>query len=208
MSGIELGVLWIAWILGGASPGPATLALVGTAMRHGRRPALALASGIVLGSSIWGIAAGLGLGALMMAEAWVVEALRYLGVAYILWLAFRSLSSALDARPLSESRGLRSPSAGRAFVAGLLLHLTNPKAIFSWGAVFAVAVPAGAGPATIFGVWLFLLTGSALVFFGYALAFSRDGMMARYQAARRWIEGAFGVLFGGAAIALLSARPA
>lgn len=208
MSGVELGLLWLAWVLGGASPGPATLALAGTAMRHGRTTALALAAGIVAGSSIWGVAAGLGLGAVMLAEVWIAEALRYLGAAYILWLAVRALRSALRASDLPPGAGAGVPHAPRAFATGLLIHLTNPKAILSWGAVFAVAVPVGAAPATLAGVWVFLLSGSVLVFFGYAVLFSHPGMMARYLRARRGIEGAFGVLFGGAGIALLTARPA
>ncbi|MGF1501567.1 MAG: LysE family transporter [Paracoccaceae bacterium] len=208
MSGVELAVLWLAWVLGGASPGPATLALAGTGMRRGRPTAMALAAGIVTGSAAWGVAAGLGLGAAMLAEVWLAETLRYVGAAYIMWLALRSLRSALRPSSLPNAAALPSTRPERAFVHGLLLHLTNPKAIFSWGAVFAVAVPVGAGPSTIIGVWLLLLTGSVLVFFGYALLFSRPSMMARYLRARRWIEGAFGLLFGGAAIALVTAGPA
>ena len=42
MSGWELALLYIAWLVGGASPGPATLALASTGMARGRRTALAV----------------------------------------------------------------------------------------------------------------------------------------------------------------------
>jgi len=206
MTGAELGLLWLAWVVGGASPGPATLALASTGLAHGRPPALALAAGIVTGSAIWGVLAGLGLGALMLSHAWAAEALRSIGALYILWLAVRAARSAM--RPGDPRLAKAAPrSLGRAYLGGALLHLTNPKAIFSWGAVFAVAVPASAGPESIAFTWAFLLTGSVLVFFGYALLFSRAAAMARYIRLRRWFEGAFALLFGGAAAALLAARP-
>jgi len=207
MTGLELGLLWLAWIVGGASPGPATLALASTGLAHGRAPALALAAGIVTGSAIWGGLAGAGLGALMLSHAWAAQVLRYAGGAYILWLALRSARSAM--RPGIPEAGHAVPrSLRRAYLSGAVLHLANPRAIFAWGAVFAIAIPTDAGAGTIAFIWAFLLTGSVLVFFGYALLFSRKAAMARYIRLRRWFEGAFALLFGGAAIAVLSARPA
>lgn len=57
MTGWELALLYIAWLIGGGSPGPATLALASTGMARGRKAALALAMGILVGSGAWGIAA-------------------------------------------------------------------------------------------------------------------------------------------------------
>lgn len=207
LSAAELALLWVAWVIGGASPGPATLALAATGLSRGRAAATALAAGIVLGSACLGVLAALGLGAVMFANAWAMEVLRYVGAGYILWLAVKSARSAMRAGPPRE--GAAAPAAPRrAFAKGLTLHLTNPKAIFSWGAVFAVAAPAGAGAGTLFAIWALLLTGSVLVFFGYAALFSTPGAMRRYAGARRWFEGAFAILFGGAALALLRVRPA
>ena len=62
---IPLAALLAGWALAGGSPGPATLAISGTAMGQGRRAGLTIASGIVAGSASWGIAAALGVAALM-----------------------------------------------------------------------------------------------------------------------------------------------
>ena len=57
MTGWELALLYIAWLIGGGSSGPATLALASTGMARGRKAALALAMGILVGSGAWAIAA-------------------------------------------------------------------------------------------------------------------------------------------------------
>ena len=80
-----LGAAFIATV----SPGPATMAIAGTSLALGRRHGLAIASGVTTGSLAWSIAAALGLGALMFANAWLFEAMRYAGAAYLIWLALK-----------------------------------------------------------------------------------------------------------------------
>ncbi len=205
MTGWELALLYIAWLIGGGSPGPATLALASTGMARGRTAALALAFGILVGSGAWAVAAAAGFSAAMVANAWLADILRVIGAIYILWLAFKSIRSAM--RPGAPTMAAALPAEPRkAFLGGLMLHLTQPKAIFGWGAVYAVAVPPGSSLAELAAMGLFLFSGSIIVFVGYALIFSTETAMRRYISLRRWFEAAFGILFGGAAIAILSAR--
>ena len=206
MTGWEFGLVYLAWLVGGASPGPATLALASTGMTRGRRPALALALGILAGSASWAFAAALGFGAAMAANAWLAESLRVAGALYILWLAFKSLRSSLSSG--ASKLGAAAPDdLRRAFLSGLVLHVANPKAIISWAAVYAVVTPPGANPWALASTGLILFTGSILVFVGYALIFSTHAAAKRYASARRWFEAVFGILFGGAALTLLSSRP-
>lgn len=60
MTGYDTALLVFAWMVAGGSPGPATLAISGTSMGHGRKAGLTIAAGIVGGSASWGIAAGMG----------------------------------------------------------------------------------------------------------------------------------------------------
>lgn len=188
-------LLCVGWAIAAGSPGPATLAISGTSMAHGRRAGLAIASGVLTGSAIWGIAAALGLSAVMMANSWVAEALRYFGAAYLLFLAVKSLRSAM--RPKSLEATARK---NRLYLKGALIHLTNPKAIFAWGSVFAIAVPIGASPAVIWEVYAAMISTSATVFLGYAILFSNPAIARGYKRLRRWFEFAFAGLFGAASV--------
>ena len=69
------------------------MGIAGTAMTTGRGAALAFALGILFGSASWGLAAAFGLSALMLANAWVFEVVRYAGALYLGWLAVKALKS-------------------------------------------------------------------------------------------------------------------
>lgn len=197
----------VAWGLAAASPGPATLAIAGAAMGQGRGAGLSLASGVILGSAFWGAAAALGMSALMLAQVWLMVLFRYVGAAYLLFLAYKALRSAMSDKALVvQSAGTRT--LGRHFRRGLLIHLTNPKAIFAWGAVFAVAVPLGAGSGVMLGAYTSLLAVSVLVFWGYGVLFSAPLIARTYGRARRWFDGAFALMFGAAGMKILTARTA
>ncbi len=200
--GVELWVVLVGWMLAGGSPGPATLAISSTAMGQGRRAGLAIASGIWVGSAILGCAAALGMSALMMANAWVFEVIRYVGAAYLLWLAIKSLRAAWNGRTLTT----RSGGDRRDFLRGLALHLTNPKAILAWGAIFAIALPSGAASADVWALYAMLITASAVVFLGYAVLFSAPRIARAYSHAARVFDAGFGLLFGAASIRVLTAR--
>jgi len=201
----ELLPILIGWMIAIASPGPATLALTGTAMQAGRARGLAVAMGVVTGSAFWALVAGMGLGAAMMSHAGIVEALRYAGAAYLAWLAWKSARAAL--RPGDAVVREAAPeSLRRAWARGALIHLTNPKAVLFWGAMFAVVIPADAPVWVLWQVGLSCLAVSVLTFTGMALAFSARPVAAAYLRARRWFDGAFAVLFGLAAVKVLTAR--
>lgn len=202
---VNLPLILMAALIATASPGPATLAIAGTSMASGRPYGLALAAGITSGSLTWSIGAAAGLSVAMLANAWVFEAMRYAGAAYLLFLAFKSARSALR-REVAAATKVAVPSLGSAYRRGLLLHLTNPKAILFFGALYAVGVPAGASPATLAVVIAAIGVQSLIVFHGYALLFSSPPMAAGYARLRRWFEAVFAVAFAAAGLKILTAR--
>ncbi|MCB1360468.1 MAG: LysE family translocator [Rhodobacter sp.] len=195
----------LGWMVAIVSPGPATLAITGTAMEGGRARGLALAWGVVTGSAVWGTLAGLGLGAAMMSHAWTFEVLRYAGAGYLGWLAWKSARAAL--RPgAARPRHAGDESLRRAWARGALIHLTNPKAVLFWGAVYALAVPADAPASVLWEVGLGCLATSMLTLSAMALAFSAPPVARLYLRARRGFDAAFALLFGLAALKILTAR--
>jgi len=203
--GPEFMAIWIAWLLAGGSPGPATMGIAGTAMSSGRSSALAFSLGILGGSASWGIAAALGLSAIMLTHVWVFEIVRYAGVAYLAWLALKALKSAWQ----GGDAPVGTPFSGTLqvlFLKGAAIHITNPKAILSWGSIYAIALPSNASPAAIFQCFTYLYAGSILIFVGYALLFSSARVVAAYRRARLWFELAFAGFFGFASYKILTAR--
>lgn len=174
-------------------------------MSAGRASALAFSFGILAGSASWGIAAALGLSALMLTHVWVFEIIRYVGAAYLAWLAIKALRSAWAGNAAHAGTPFRG-SARTLFIKGAAIHITNPKAILSWGSIYAIALPPGAGPAMVFQCFGLLYAGSILIFVGYAFLFSNARVVAAYGRARRWFDLAFAGFFGFASLKILTAR--
>jgi threonine/homoserine/homoserine lactone efflux protein len=199
---LPLATVVLGWVLAGGSPGPATLTISGTAMAQGRRAAVVLALGVLSGSALWGLVAALGFAAIMRANVWMFEVIRYAGAAYLFYLAVKSLRAAW------RGQARRAPPAadGVLFVKGLLLHLTNPKAVLAWGAIYAIALAPGAPAAAVWQLYGLLICVSAMVFVGYALLFSVAVIGRAYARTRRGFELAFGLLFGAASLKILTLR--
>lgn len=201
----EFIAIWFAWVLAGGSPGPATLGIAGTAMAHGRRSSLAFALGVLTGSASWGIAAALGLSAIMLSNAWLFEVIRHAGAAYLGWLAIKAFRSGLS--PSDQKVGTPFSGSFRAlFAKGTAIHLTNPKAILSWGSIYAIVAPPDATPGMLFAYFGLLYAASILIFLGYAVLFSSPRVVQAYANARRWFDFTFAAFFGVASIKILTAR--
>lgn len=200
---INLPLILIAAFLATASPGPATLAIAGTSMNSGRKHGLALASGVMTGSLIWSVSAAFGLGAIMLANSWLFEMVRYFGACYLVYLAYKSARSALTATPPKAQNTVVNSLRG-AYGKGLMLHLTNPKAILFFGSLYSIGVPANAAPEALLYVIAAIAAQSFLLFHGYALLFSSKKVTAGYAKLRRWFETVFALAFGAAGIKILT----
>lgn len=150
------------------TPGADMMFCLGQGLRSGPRAAIAASAGISLGAFVHAGLAGLGLGALVATVPGTFEVIRWVGVAYLLWLAVQTLRQAGQAGDVPTS------TPARAFRAGLLVNLTNPKVIlFVLAFVPQFVVPeAGSvlGQFLVFGVILslggFVINGAVGVFAG------------------------------------------
>lgn len=194
-------------LLGILSPGPAILAIIGTALQRGRKPALGFALGVASGSTIWGILAALGFGTLMAASAGFLTVLKFLGGLYLLWLAWKSLQSARAGNRASPPTStIGEVGLGRLWVAGLLLHLTNPKAVLAWIATVALGMTA----TSPWWVAFLIVAGGALISTvgntAYAIIFSTDTAARTYLRLQRPIGYALTAILGAAGVKLLTDR--
>src|SRR5690348_4087972 len=113
--------------IGTVSPGPSFVFVARISIAQSRRDGLAAAIGMGVGGVTFAILALLGLRAILVEQGWVYFLLRLCGGAYLLYLALGLWRGA--ARPLAApgAMSLRGRGLGRAFAAGLLTQLSNPK---------------------------------------------------------------------------------
>ncbi len=145
------------------TPGADMMFCLGQGLRAGPRVAVAASAGIALGGVFHAAIAGLGLSALIAAVPGALDVIRWIGVAYLLYLAVQALRST----PVSTAmaRQVRPRAAHRAFLQGLVVNLTNPKVI-----LFVLAfVPQFVDPARGAVLGQFLIYGVVLSLGGFAV---------------------------------------
>ena len=74
-------------------PGPSNLFLLAHGIGHGRRSALAAAAGVEAASAIRVLLAAAGLSAVLASSALAFNAIRWAGVAYLVYLGIQALRS-------------------------------------------------------------------------------------------------------------------
>lgn len=199
---IHIMVAVLAYSVGVASPGPATIAIMQVSASQGRSQGLRFSAGVIVGSSIWGNLAVFGLATVMEAFAWGFIALKIVGGFYLLWLAYKMFRSSR----LDQVQEVELSSGKNYFLQGLLLHLTNPKAVFVWTAIISLGLPQGA-PVWVGGV---IFAGCIIsgigIFTGYALVFSTRFASVTYGRARRRIESVVSALYALAGFKLLLSK--
>ncbi|MEM9278509.1 MAG: LysE family transporter [Pseudomonadota bacterium] len=204
LSGILLAYSMI--VIGVLSPGPAVLAVIGTALERGREPAVYLSAGVVCGSALWGTAAALGMSAILTKYAYALYLVKIVGGLYLLWLAWKSFRSVMSAQEKAMNLDAKRGNAKQMWFTGFLLHLTNPKAVIAWIATIALGVTETSPAWVSFVIVIGGITLSALGHIGYAFLFSTDRMTRVYAKARRPIAFVFSALFGFAGLKLLTSR--
>lgn len=202
---VNLPIILSAAFVATASPGPATLGVASMSMGAGRRRGIAMALGVITGSLTWSAAAALGLGAIMLANAWILEVIRYLGAGYLFHLAVKSARSALSPQTLAFSAA-DDLAWGGAYRKGLVLHLTNPKAILFFGALYSIGVPPSAPLATLLAVIVAVGLQSTLIFLTYAVVFSSPAVARGFARIRRLFDGLLAIAFGYAGFKVLTAH--
>jgi threonine efflux protein len=201
----NVALAYSVYAIGTASPGPSNLAVMATAMQHGRKPALVFALGVVTGSTVWGLLAAFGLSAIMAQWSHALRVMKVLGGVYLLYLAFKSAKSALRAgQPLVVAATGGRSAASTFYLRGAAMHLTNPKAIFVWLSIVTLALPINAHRNDAVLVVAGCVPIGVAVFCSYALVFSTVSVRQAYMRIRRCFDGTLAVVFGYAGMRMLA----
>lgn len=175
-------------------PGPDFVAVVRSSMGHGTTAGLLTTAGVSTGLGFYATLSLLGLSAILVEYQWLAWAIRVCGGCYLAWLGLRLVF----ARPqtIDVETGVDVPR-GNAFLFGLVVTLTNPKAIVLFTSVFATAVT-DTMPAWVMATMIGLVTASSIVWYSVVSLFmSSAPVVRRFENAKHWIERAAGVCFIG-----------
>lgn len=149
------------------TPGADMAFCLGQGLRSGGKAAVMASAGIAMGGMVHVTVAGLGLSAVLAAMPWTFDVIRWIGVAYLLYLAAQTLRSARQA----QSEGSQMSSL-RAFATGFVVNLTNPKVILFTLAFIPQFVSPDAGGVlgqflifgAVLGIGGFIINGAVGVF--------------------------------------------
>jgi threonine/homoserine/homoserine lactone efflux protein len=183
-----------------ATPGTGVLYTLAAGLSRGPRASVVAAFGCTLGIVPHMVAAILGLAALLHASALAFQTLKYLGVAYLLYMAWNTLR---ERGALTVERDDRNRPATQVIVSAVLINILNPKLSIFFVAFLPQFVSADQGHqlSRMFALSVVFMLLTFVVFVGYGLfaASVRRQIISRPRVLtwmRRTFAGAF-VLLGG-----------
>jgi threonine/homoserine/homoserine lactone efflux protein len=176
-------------------PGTGVLYVLAAGLSRGSRASLIAAVGCTLGIIPHMLAAVTGLAALMHTSAVAFQTLKYLGVAYLLLIAWRTLK---ESGPLAVEEQTAPRSAMRVIVSGILVNILNPKLTIFFFAFLPQFVSANDPHALIrmigLSIVFMLLTLVVFIAYGIFAAAIRTQVISRPNVLtwmRRVFAGAF-----------------
>lgn len=174
------------------TPGPDMLFVASQAMSGGASAGLRSTAGVCIGYIAHSVLVALGVAAIITASPVLFEALRWLGVAYLVYLAFQLIRSAMQTGKITLST---EPSRGQ-LKRGFLTAFLNPKGMMIYFAILpqfvqhdgSIAMQASILSAIFIGLCGIVYTSLSVII---ALVGKRGSFGDRR---RRCVEGVAGIL--------------
>ncbi len=180
-------------------PGPSQLLFIGGAMQHGLKRALPIMAGDLSANAIQIIIAGFGLASLIALSASAFTAIKWIGVAYLVWIGIRMI------RDATQSRGLKpAPSRGLLFRRGFMTSAANPYAVVFFAALFPQFIDptsAVAPQVALLGMTYIIIDGAILLAMGASATRLVAALGSRFE---KWLSiiSGFGLIAAAIAIGL------
>lgn len=126
-----------ALLVAAGSPGPSIAALIARVLTRGPRDVFPFLSAMWVGEAVWLSLAVLGLAAIAETFHYLFVAIKWIGVAYLLYLAWKMWTAPVD----TEGDALpEAGSAGKLFFTGLTVTLGNPKIMMFYVALLPTII--------------------------------------------------------------------
>ncbi len=198
---------FIATIILSLAPGPGVFSSISSGLHHGFRLGVWNGVGMQAANVILVAIVALGLGAILIASETMFTAVKWLGVAYLIYLGVVTWRA--PARGFEEDRDDNARTAWEVFMRGFFVNLTNPKGIIFFAAIFPqfidVAQPQLPQYAILAGTTFAV---DIVVMGGYTALAAKVLRVMRDPRHLRWVNRSLGGAFVAAGVALASFRRA
>ena len=203
--------LWLTYLIAtfilSLSPGPGVFSSISSGLNHGLRLGLWNGVGMQAANLLLVAIVSLGLGAILLASETLFTAVKWLGVAYLIYLGIVTWRA--PAKGFEEDRDDHARSAREVFMRGFFVNITNPKGIIFFAAILPQFIDVARPQmpqyailaATTFAVDL-------AVMMGYTALAARVLRVMREPRHLRWVNRGLGGAFVAAGVALATFRRA
>jgi len=151
------------------SPGPAVIAVTSEAMTNGFRRSFWLIFGVAVANVIFFVLSATGIAALIVASSSLFSAIKWVGVAYLMYLGSKAMFSKSGPIKLHRNKNIKIRRS-KNFYRGFSLEIANPKALL----YFTALLPQFIDPAypmipqlAVFCIITFILDISCYSFYAY-----------------------------------------
>ncbi|QHQ36872.1 LysE family translocator [Algicella marina] len=200
MDALSLMLFAGALFLAAGTPGPSIAALVARVITNGWRDVAPFLAAMWVGEVIWLSMAMAGLSALAQSFQFAFEVLKWAGIAYLCWLAFRMWRQPVGGAGEDLPR---KASPLSMFGAGMAVTLGNPKIMVFYVALLPALVDlSDAGLREWAVLCVVAVTTLAVIDCAWALAADRARLLLRTPRAMRAANRVSACAMGGAAAAL------
>jgi len=189
---------WVAlatvFILGAMSPGPSLAVILSNTMSGGRRQGVATGIGHGIGFGIYAFLAALGLATALSVHDGAQLALRWGGVAILLWLGTSFIRNSRRGPKSHEELSRETPSDFTGFIQGFMIALFNPKILAWMLALYAPFIDDEVSIDTLLGMGALGMVIDGSWYVTVATFLSSGDRINRLRSNAHIIDGCMGVL--------------
>jgi threonine/homoserine/homoserine lactone efflux protein len=188
-----------------ASPGPASLILVTHVLSQGSKGVSSFITGLLISDLVWFMFTAMGLNWITRTFYIAFLAIKYIGIAYLLYLAFRFWNTPAHQSKISAFKIDKPPL--QQFLGGLVISLGNPIVMTFYLALLPIVVnPAKLNVAEFIQIAITIISIRSIVFITYALIAKRMRRMLVSPHTLRFLNRGSGTAMIAIAVAVATRR--
>jgi homoserine/homoserine lactone efflux protein len=201
--------VWITYLVTtivlSLTPGPGVFSCLSSGLNHGLRLGVWNSIGMQAANLIIVIAVSLGLGALLVASETLFTLVKWLGVAYLIYLGIATWRAPPHA--FEKDTHDSAHTARAVFMRGFVVNATNPKGIIFFAAILPQFIDVAGPQATQYAILAATTFAVDLVIMGGYTALAAKVLRVMREPKRlRWVNRGIGGAFVAAGVALAGLR--